>query len=153
MYPDELVKRLIRMFSYVGDTVLDPFLGSGTTVKVARELGRVGIGYERELRYKSVIMKKLGIPVDAKQPETMAKYADRMLKDEGSEGEKKAPREVEVATFGRTDGVAYSNVDVVPVAVEGMFTDEAQKSEDVGFPKELVSVEKPLKDMRTDAGL
>ena len=49
------------MFSYVGDTVLDPFLGSGTTVKVARELGREGIGYERELQYKPVIMKRLGI--------------------------------------------------------------------------------------------
>jgi len=61
VYPDELVERLVRMFSYVGDTVLDPFLGSATTVKVARELGRVGIGYERELMYKPVIMKRLGI--------------------------------------------------------------------------------------------
>jgi DNA modification methylase len=43
-FPDELVRRLVRMYSYVGDTVLDPFLGSGTTVKVARELGREGIG-------------------------------------------------------------------------------------------------------------
>jgi len=61
VYPDELVDRLIRMFSYVGDRVLDPFLGSGTTVKVARELGREGIGYERELMYKPVIMKRLGV--------------------------------------------------------------------------------------------
>jgi len=152
-YPDELVKRLIRMFSYVGDTILDPFLGSGTTVKVAGELGRVGIGYERELQYKSVIMKKLGIPVDAELPETMVKYVERMLKDDGSEGEKKTPREVKVATFGRTDGVDYSNVDVVPDALEGMHTNEAQKSEDVGFSKELVPVEKPLKVMRADAGL
>ena len=49
------------MFSYEGDTVLDPFLGSGTTVKVARDLKRQGIGYERELQYKAVIMEKLGI--------------------------------------------------------------------------------------------
>jgi modification methylase len=133
MYPDELVKRLIRMFSYVGDTVLDPFLGSGTTVKVARELGRVGIGYEKELQYKSVIMKKLGIPVDAEQPETMVKYAERMLKDDGSEGEEKKTREVKVATFGRTDGVDYSNVDVVPDALEDMHTIEAQESEDAGL--------------------
>ncbi|MBI9084469.1 MAG: site-specific DNA-methyltransferase, partial [Desulfobacterales bacterium] len=61
-YPDELVNRLVRMFSYVGDTVLDPFLGSGTTVKVARELAREAIGYERELQYKAAIMKKLGLP-------------------------------------------------------------------------------------------
>jgi DNA modification methylase len=46
MFPDELPCRLIRMFSFVGETVLDPFLGSGTTVKVALDLGRKAIGYE-----------------------------------------------------------------------------------------------------------
>src|SRR3989338_3526437 len=35
MFPEELPKRLIKMFTFVGDTVLDPFLGSGTTIKVA----------------------------------------------------------------------------------------------------------------------
>ena len=64
IYPDELVMRLVKMFSYEGDTVLDPWLGSGTTVKVARELRRNGIGYERDLRYKSLIMKKLGVKLD-----------------------------------------------------------------------------------------
>jgi hypothetical protein len=49
------------MFSFEEDIVLDPFIGSGTTVKVARELKRQGIGYERELQYKAVIMEKLGI--------------------------------------------------------------------------------------------
>ncbi len=60
IYPDELVRRLVLMFSYVGDTVLDPFLGSGTTVKVARELGRDAVGYERDPKYKEVIMRRLG---------------------------------------------------------------------------------------------
>lgn len=46
IFPDELPKRLIRMFTYEGDTVLDPFLGSGTSTKVALELGRNSIGYE-----------------------------------------------------------------------------------------------------------
>lgn len=59
IYPDELVRRLVLMFSYEGDTVVDPFLGSGTTVKVARELGRDAIGYEREPKYKEVIMRNL----------------------------------------------------------------------------------------------
>jgi hypothetical protein len=56
------------MFSYIGDTVLDPFLGSGTTLKVARELGREGIGYERELQYKQVILEKLGAAGEVKAP-------------------------------------------------------------------------------------
>ncbi len=45
-FPEELPRRLIRMFSFVGETVLDPFVGSGTTMKVAAELGRNSIGYE-----------------------------------------------------------------------------------------------------------
>jgi DNA modification methylase len=46
MFPDELPRRLMQMFTFQGDTVLDPFLGSGTTSKVAWELGRNSIGYE-----------------------------------------------------------------------------------------------------------
>jgi site-specific DNA-methyltransferase (adenine-specific) len=61
IFPDELVRRLVLMFSFEEDVVLDPFIGSGTSIKVARELKRQGIGYERELQYKAVIMEKLGI--------------------------------------------------------------------------------------------
>ena len=46
MFPEELPYRLIRMFSFPGETVLDPFAGSGTTLKVANELGRNAVGYE-----------------------------------------------------------------------------------------------------------
>lgn len=45
-FPPEIPHRLIRMFSVVGDTVLDPFAGTGTTLRVARELGRNAIGVE-----------------------------------------------------------------------------------------------------------
>jgi len=51
-FPGEIPRRLIKMFSYKGDIVLDPFGGTMSTVKVANELGRVGIGYEREEKYK-----------------------------------------------------------------------------------------------------
>ena len=57
--PEEIVKRCVSLFSYVGDTVLDPFTGSGTTLKVAKELGRNYIGYELYKNYKEVIDEKL----------------------------------------------------------------------------------------------
>jgi len=61
MFPDELPKRVIKMFSFVGETVLDPFLGSGTTAKVALELCRNTIGYEINEKFLDVIKKKLEV--------------------------------------------------------------------------------------------
>src|SRR2546425_10018143 len=59
-FPEEIPRRLIKLFTMVGETVFDPFAGSGTTLRVARELGRKGIGYEIDLELKQVIRKKLG---------------------------------------------------------------------------------------------
>lgn len=50
-YPAELAERLIRMFSFVGDTVLDPFLGTGTTAIAAAKTGRNSIGFEIDDHY------------------------------------------------------------------------------------------------------
>lgn len=58
-FPDEMPKRLIKLHSFYGDTVLDPFLGTGTTAKVALELGRKAIGYELNKEYEPLITKKL----------------------------------------------------------------------------------------------
>jgi hypothetical protein len=58
-FPEEIPRRLIKLFTMVGETVFDPFAGSGTTLRVARELGRKGIGYEIDLELKPVIRKKL----------------------------------------------------------------------------------------------
>lgn len=84
IYPDELVMRLVKLFSYEDDVVLDPWLGSGTTIKVARELGRTGIGYERDLRYKSLIMRKLGINPDKddKAPGPMAEFFTNAISED-----------------------------------------------------------------------
>ncbi|MCL5674258.1 MAG: site-specific DNA-methyltransferase [Candidatus Omnitrophica bacterium] len=59
MFPEELPKRLIKMFTFVGDTVLDPFLGSGTTLKSAINLGRNSIGYEINDEFLSMIKNKI----------------------------------------------------------------------------------------------
>ncbi len=61
MFPLELPHRLIRMFSFSGDTVLDPFLGSGTTTLAARNLERNSIGYEVNSDFIPVIKNKLNI--------------------------------------------------------------------------------------------
>lgn len=50
-FPMELVERLVKLYSFVGDTVLDPFVGSGTTVKVAANLARMGVGFELSNKY------------------------------------------------------------------------------------------------------
>jgi len=50
-YPTELAERLVRMFSFVGDTVLDPFLGTGTTTVAAAKWGRNSIGFEVDSHY------------------------------------------------------------------------------------------------------
>jgi len=50
-YPLELAHRIVRMFSFVGDVVLDPFLGTGTTVLAAMKTGRNSIGVEIEPAY------------------------------------------------------------------------------------------------------
>jgi DNA modification methylase len=59
-FPEEIPRRLIKLFTMVGETVFDPFAGSGTTLKVAQELERKGIGYEIDLELKKVMRKKLG---------------------------------------------------------------------------------------------
>jgi len=61
MFPEELPKRLIKMYTFVGDTVLDPFLGSGTTVRAALNLHRNAIGYEINEKFLEVIKEKLGL--------------------------------------------------------------------------------------------
>jgi len=59
MFPEELPHRLIKMFAYVGDTVLDPFMGSGTTAIAAKKLGRNSVGYEINKDFIPFIEKKL----------------------------------------------------------------------------------------------
>lgn len=61
MFPVELPHRLIRMFSFIGDTILDPFLGSGTTSLAARQNGRNSIGYEINVDYMPIIKDKFGL--------------------------------------------------------------------------------------------
>lgn len=57
-FPLELAERLVRMFSFVGDTVLDPFAGSGTTLIAAARHGRNSLGVELVARYAELARKR-----------------------------------------------------------------------------------------------
>ena len=59
-FPEELPYRAIKLFAYKGETVLDPFVGSGTTMKVARQLGRNSVGIEIKESLVPTIRKKIG---------------------------------------------------------------------------------------------
>ncbi|MEI6848043.1 MAG: DNA methyltransferase [Chlorobiaceae bacterium] len=61
VFPEELPLRLIKMFSFWGETVLDPFMGSGTTSLTARSLGRNSVGYEINAEFIEIAKKKLNI--------------------------------------------------------------------------------------------
>lgn len=59
VFPEEVPRRLIRMFSFPGETVLDPFAGSGTTLRVAKSLGRNAVGYEINSEFLPLITESL----------------------------------------------------------------------------------------------
>ncbi|MFW9778837.1 MAG: DNA-methyltransferase [Candidatus Heimdallarchaeota archaeon] len=71
-FPEDIPYRLIRMHSVRGETVLDPFLGSGTTLKVCRLIGRRGIGYEINSDYKKLIQSRILEPW--KPPRIQSQY-------------------------------------------------------------------------------
>ena len=58
-FPEELVAFFIECYTDTGDRVLDPFLGSGTTLKVARTMGRLGVGYECHEEYAELIQERV----------------------------------------------------------------------------------------------
>ena len=66
-FPEEIPNRIIKLFSYVGETVLDPFLGSGTTMKVAKKLNRNSIGIEIIRDLEEVIRKKTGFDKESEK--------------------------------------------------------------------------------------
>jgi len=68
-FPLELAHRLVRMFSFVGDTVLDPFCGTGTTMLAAMKTGRNSIGVEADPTYCDMARRRLeneGLPLFGK---------------------------------------------------------------------------------------
>lgn len=95
-FPEEIPYRLIMLYSYAGDAVLDPFNGIGTTTKVARALGRDYYGYEVQPKYVETALKRLNeplrlrdqlIPVYEKVPVTDSVYRRSLENHEQEEGQ------------------------------------------------------------------
>jgi site-specific DNA-methyltransferase (adenine-specific) len=85
-YPTEIPRRLIRMFSFAGDTVLDPFTGTGTTQIAAIEAGRGSWGYEVEPAYVELIERRL-------QSSALTASVQLMARDKAMAGGPEAERQ------------------------------------------------------------
>ncbi len=101
-FPEELASRLIRMFSFTGDTVLDPFVGTGTTCLAALKSGRSSIGVELDQSYVHICQERLAQLLFEKATVNFPPWP-RSTYSEHSSSE------------GRSAGVAE---DVIPLAVE-----------------------------------
>ena len=76
-YPVELAERLVRMFSFVGDTVLAPFMGTGTTNIAAARWGRNSIGVEVDQEYFTLAANR----IEADTPKLLATRAIHLHQD------------------------------------------------------------------------
>lgn len=66
-FPVQLPRRCIKLFSYVGDTILDPFLGSGSTLVACMQTGRKGIGIDTEESYCKIAKRRLIVEAESNQ--------------------------------------------------------------------------------------
>ncbi len=82
-FPEELPRRLIRMFSFMGETVLDPFLGSGTTTLAALKLSRSSVGYEINSESEAIIRQRLGLDTKSMFDQSPVEIVHRPNGDRG----------------------------------------------------------------------
>jgi site-specific DNA-methyltransferase (adenine-specific) len=82
-YPLELARRLVRMFSFVGDTVLDPFCGTGTTMVAAMRNGRSSIGVEIDEAYCRMAARNIKAEVGGMFTESEVSFERASLTESG----------------------------------------------------------------------
>jgi DNA modification methylase len=106
-YPEELVAFMLETYTNPGDIILDPFLGSGTTLKVAKNMNRNGLGFELNYDYKELIEEKIKEywePPDWKELDiihssTMNTGMEKPRKIQFSKGRKKKTHEEGTSLF------------------------------------------------------
>jgi len=144
MFPEEIPRRLIKMFSFVNDTVLDPFLGSGTTTLAARNLERNSIGYELNPEYISIIKKKLGL----REKGFFDKYNFELAQNR--EDEIDWEREIKKLPYVFKDPVKFDKkIDPRKLQFGSKINGDSQKRQDYHCVKKIIS---PT-DLELDNGL
>ncbi|HOJ30167.1 MAG TPA: DNA methyltransferase [Spirochaetota bacterium] len=116
MFPEELPLRLIKMFTFVGDIVLDPFLGSGTTIKAATQLKRNSIGYEINEDFLEIIRKKIDSSnlFDSDKIEIIKRESNIIIEDiEYIPKIKNAKPNIEPSKFNFKNGSFYKIVEII----------------------------------------
>jgi len=91
MFPEELPKRLVKMFSFVGETILDPFAGSGTTALASKNLGRNSVGYEINPEFIPFIKEKLEVHQNDQNGTTYEFLEQKTIKTDFEKEIKKQP--------------------------------------------------------------
>ena len=116
MFPEELPLRLIRMFSVEGETVLDPFLGSGTTMKVALGLNRRGVGYEVNEEFLPLMEERVGkveVVRSDKEPIEDDDYNPSVKDHQHMGGKVEGPEMHKVVDVGGPDELELENGEIV----------------------------------------
>ncbi len=85
-FPEEIPYRLITLYSYPDDLVLDPFLGSGQTTKVAHHLGRQAVGYEIIPKYARLARARLNEPLSLRTQQLVAIFDKIDIDEPASNG-------------------------------------------------------------------
>jgi len=104
-YPEEIPYRLISLYSYPGELVLDPFTGSGQTLKMAYHLGRQYIGYETIEKYVNLAEKRIHEPPALREEQLIAVF-EKIKMDAPLLGQKsKKKSQQQIPLFGKADEV------------------------------------------------
>lgn len=137
MFPEELPRRLIKMFSFVGETVLDPFAGSGTTALAAKKLERNSVGFEINAEFIPVIKDKLEVHQTDKNDSTY-----EFLTEDSSKTDFKKEIQKQPYIF-RDPHTLDKKIDVKKKQFGSKLDKESSgKREDVFTVKEIISPEK-----------